>query len=253
MPEIVDCFSSVHEGKIWKLYSDPFSDLVLLEERNEESREVLFYVYNVNDFSKTKVVPYEKESWWIGVHDFQYGICIFHLYQDGIEPVPQGVLVYDLINKEVLFESEELRFKSRDKNILHFVDDGHDDKEIDLFEFSKNRWSKLQHEVIIPRYYNEDSKHYQTLITFFTSHCDIKPIGAIEYLEFADRIILSVNRFVHNKLENILFIVTDSGDIEYQAELTTESKGIGMGTFFLLDDFLWFVQNKNKLRVLQLT
>ena len=253
MSKVIDLFSSLHEGKVWKLYSDPFTDFLLLEERNEELREVHFYVYDINDFSYEEVIPYEEESWWVGVHDFQYGVCVFHLYQDGIEPIPHGVLVYDFVDEDVLLEDKELQFVSRKEHLFVFENSEGEKQEIDLLKPKKNSYQKRQHLILEPRYYNEESKHYQTFVTFLTDRFEVTPVGAIEYIESVNYIIISFNRFVENKLDNLIFIVDYNGDIQYSAVLMKGTKGIGMGTFFLHNDLLCFVQNKNEFKVVQLT
>jgi len=248
---IKEVFNSIHEGKIWKLYDDKHSDFLLLEERNEERREAYFYLYHTKTFTKKEIHVYQDEDWWLGVHDFQYGIAIFHLYQDGIEPIPQGILAMDVVTTEVLFQHDDAKFDILNENILHFFEgEHHEKKEVQLIDSaSYQKRTTICHEVLSPLYYTEESVHYQTFTDFLTKLVGIAPKGGIEYLEYHNRIFLSFNRMVEKKIQNMLFIMKDNGDIEQKIILNEESDGIGMGTFFVLDQSLWFVQGTHQLNV----
>jgi len=251
---IKEIFKSIHQGKIWKLYYDKYSDYLLLEERNEECREAHFYCYDINSFAGKEIHVYQEEDWWLGVHDFQYGVAIFHLYQDGIEPIPQGVLAMDVVTEDVLFRRDEVKFDVLEENKLFFFEgEHHEKKEVSLMEWDlyQERVS-VSREVLSPLYYTEESTHYQTFTSFLKKLSGIEPTGGIEYLEYGERIFLSFNSMVEKKIQNMLFIIKDNGDIEQEIILNGESNGIGMGTFFLLDHRLWFVQDTHQLNVFSL-
>ncbi len=80
MSLIREIHKHVHRGKIWKIYLDAESELFLCEERREETREALFYLYDLSSFQRKPITVEMDESWWVGVHEMYSGVIIFNFY-----------------------------------------------------------------------------------------------------------------------------------------------------------------------------
>ncbi|MFK7900738.1 MAG: DUF4905 domain-containing protein, partial [Cyclobacteriaceae bacterium] len=77
--------------KVWNIYPDIQNNSLLVELRDELSKEVQFYIVDTNTFQLQKIQLPSEESWWMGIIDYFEGVILYHTYLDGVEPIPEGV------------------------------------------------------------------------------------------------------------------------------------------------------------------
>lgn len=54
------------------------------------------------------------------------------------------------------------------------------------------------------------------------------------------------------KMENFLYFIDSNGHLMYSTLLSEGMIGTGMGTFFILNNTLWFIKNKSELNIINL-
>ena len=247
MSRIKEVYASEHEGKVWKIYYDPVSPYILCEVRVEEERKAEFFIYDLQSFKKRKLVLGFDEDWWLGIHDFYNGMIVFHLYQDGIEPIPSGLILFDSNENTINYENAEASFLERNGSLLLFqVGDEELTQSIDLGHGGNVT------AITEPLYYSAESTHYQTIKDFIQQMFQLEIEAGVEYLEYRNLILLSFNSISNMKLKNVFCVLHEDGELIWKETLVEDVKGTGLGTFFVDDDNIWLVKNKTQLKVLKI-
>ena len=100
--------------------------------------------------------------------------------------------------------------------------------------------------VVMPLQYNEDSGHFRTMKFFLESRAGITPVSMVEYLEYHKFVIMSTYAEAEG-LANFLIVTDLEGNIVLKETLGSKLQGVGLDTFFIFDDKLFFVRNTSEL------
>ena len=99
------------EHTLWKVIPDTFHQLIALELRNKESRQVEYGFLNLEDVSFQKLYVHEKDTWWTGLLDFYLHKLLLHGYEETGLPGHKGLFVYDASNNQLLWKDPEFLLK----------------------------------------------------------------------------------------------------------------------------------------------
>ena len=254
-------------GIVWKILCDSGSPLVAVELRNYENREVSFVLIN----TKLKEIIWQgnnpEESWWTGIEAFNNKIIYLHGYRDIQFPEHKGMWALSEKGK-VLWVDKEKAFlhlagdnlysytKEGDTNRFYWLDaaTGKVVKKLDEDEALKNPNSeKVDNFVNNPAHYKADNQYFSKLAAFTEQYTGLKAVTAIDYLEYKNKIILSFYTAEQEKLHSHLLLISEDGSKELEELTGTELSGIGIDTFFVCRDILFFVKNKKELVLNYLT
>jgi hypothetical protein len=202
---------------VWNLLPLAVRPVLVIEQRDERKRITSFSAFNFEKqiFLWRDVVVHEK--WWVNL---------------------VGVTRDQVVLK--VFESME----NPDKTSLLFlsVEEG---KVVD-HSLQQNDWLHTN-DSRQPFQYLDGEPDFETVKNFLKTKMEITPRLGAEYLQYADRIIISYYAGDPAAFVNYLVIFNSLGECFYHEEIGTNLKGIGTNTFFIASDHLFFVKNRTEL------
>lgn len=211
-----DKFSITLEATIWNVLPVPGKPWVVVEDRNDSTRQVSFAAI---DYENEKVVWRTNsltESWWInlaGVTTDQVHLKIFENTSN-----PDKTYWQVLALESGLVIQEEPKVETEHTN-----------------------------EVIHPFQYLAGEEDFETIKTFLKKRLNVVPILGVEYVEYSDFVFISYYFGSPGAFNNTLACFKSTGELLWQEEIGTNLKGIGVNTFFLVANQLFFVKNKTEL------
>ncbi len=249
---IVFNFSHVFEGVIWNTVVAAAKDVIILEVRHSDQKQVRFSALNyVTQEFLWKDKTFD-EPWWISLSAVSDSIILFTIYIDTSNPDKKSTLAYDLFDCKLIWWNNDFSVTSVSNfqvfgisskfGTRNVVLDLHTGKEV---ESPTSAYEKTQ-DVIRPHQYLADNSYFATVKTFFSQKFNLLPITALEYLEYESMIFISCY-LQEDELTNYLIVISGEGELLMKEKLDGHLKGIGLDTFFILSGCVFFVKNKVEL------
>ncbi len=249
-------FSFSFPCTIWKMVALPDEKILLLEIRDEASRQVSFSAlhYSLKTFLWKDFQL--DESWWSGLLAAYKSVFLLQNYTNQDNPDATKLLALDVHSCKILWEQETFSFSNfSNENVLGTS--GREDPKpvlLDLFtgkvidenvklDYTTDKIS----EPLRPFQYQEGTGYNDTVSTFLSSRFSIKPEGTVEYLEHDGLIVISYYLREQSGLVNFLLVLNNEGKILLREKIDEQLKGLGVDTFFILSGCLFFVRNKREL------
>ena len=245
-------FSNVFDGIVWNTKASRENEIIVLEIRNSERKEVRFAAFN---YLTKKFLWKDKlmdEPWWINLSTVSGKIVLFTVYTDTNNPDKKAAIACNLLDGKMVWWEKNFSISSVSNKVVVGTSEkyGHRELVLDL-----NTGKTVQSEVfdpempessLRPQQFFEGHAYFETVKTFFNQNFNLSPITALEYLEYDSLIFVSC--YLHeNDLTNYLFIISADGNLLLKEKLDEHLKGIGLDTFFILSGCVFFVKNKVEL------
>jgi hypothetical protein len=245
-------FSKVFDGVVWATKVSRGNEIIVLEIRNSERKEVRFAAF---DLATGKFLWKDKlmdETWWINLATVSDKIVLLTLYTDTHNPDKKAVIACNLLKGEVVWWQNDFSISSvSDTFVIGFSEKyGRRELVLDLNTGkalqSPPFYAEIPENCIRPHQFFEGHPYFDTVKTFFSQKFNLLPIRALEYLEYDSLIFISCY-LPENELTNYLFIISSDGHLLLKEKLDGHLKGIGLDTFFILSGCVFFVKNKVEL------
>ena len=110
----------------------------------------------------------------------------------------------------------------------------------------QNDWQHTN-DTMQPFQYLDGEPDFETVKNFLKSKFNRTPRLGVEYLEHEGHIIISYYAGDPAAFINCIALFNAQGDCLYEDEIGTNLKGIGVNTFFIVSDRLFFVKNRTEL------
>lgn len=248
------------EGVIWKQFIDTNTHQLIIEGRNADLHQVNFYTIDLATGKIINTIEPEEETWWLGIEDAWNGKIIVHGYENEQSPIHYGVYCFDALSGQQLWENMEVYFYQKEEQAIWVNSTENIFQKLDLTtgkvleETTSIPPEKNTEELIeLPLHYSEENLHFSTLAKFLEQLQGVQAVKTIEYWESASRIVISYYICDDSeKLENYLLVLSTEGDILFQDCLESQLNGIGMDTFYLYQNQLFFIQEKKTLTCIEL-
>lgn len=231
------------DGKIWNsAFGDNF---MVLEIRNESKRQVYFSAIDLqrNTFIWNYLQP--EKSWWLSLIGVFGNIVLLHKYSQQQKPEALGVLVIDVKSGNLIerFDGWMYFDVAENKLTLYQVDSNNLPvyREVDL----KIKLPETKEDHIIT-HYSEASPYFPLIFKFLYQIINIEAQKAVDYLEVNDKIVISYYIYKENQFHNYLLITNKQKQILLH-DFINSSEGIGIDTFSIKSDTLFYVKNQNQL------
>ena len=245
-------FSHVFEGIVWNTLVSPENDVLLLEVRNNEKKQVTFSALEcrTGKFLWRDVIF--DEPWWVSLGATSNNIVLFTIYLETNNPDKKGVFAYHLLDGKIVWWNNDFSLVSVSNSQVMGVSSKYGTRSIILdldsgMEVSESKDSnKIQDQVVRPHQYLADNEYFATVKTFLDRKFNLLPVTALEYLEH-DSIIFISFYIQEGELANYLLIISDEGEVLMKEKLDEHLKGIALDTFFVLSGCVFFVKNKVEL------
>jgi hypothetical protein len=259
-------------NRIWRILIGS-NEKLLIETRNNETKEVFFSIFDLPNGKQLIKNLQLDDKFWTGVEEIYNDIIFFHRFNKPDMPDHKGIIAYDIIAEEILWENEELRFSFISDNKLYsympsfesrayfalnpsngeIIDElGEDHIEINLLR-GESQSKKNSDEYIFPEVYHPD--HIENsiigeIISTQTDNLDI--VGNVEYNTLRNLLIFNIHsRSSGNLLLNRLFVYdTDSRKRLYYKVLNRELNVIVPDSFFIYKNILFILRGRSEVELL---
>lgn len=246
-------FSQSFDGVIWNSLAASNQNVLLLEIRNAEKKQVTFAAF---DYTKNIFLWRDKsfdEPWWVNLSAVSDNIVLYTLYLETNNPDRKALLACSLTDHKMLWWNNDFSLTGVSKGKVKgfsprlskdVVLDSKTGKVIENpapFEEIPASGNQVK-----PSQYSDDMEYFSTVQTFLNAKLNLLPVVALEYLEHDSLIFISYN-VTKNGLVNYLLVLTLNGDVLLHEKLDEPQKGIGLDTFFILNGCLFFVKNRREL------
>lgn len=212
-------FSHTFSGPVWNMLLVPEKSILVLEVRNDESRQVSFSALEFvkNQFLWRNVTV--SEPWWVNLCKSRGNTVILSKFDNTNNPDSVSYISLDLQTAAVI--------------------------ENDAAEtLTPNLQSK---EAIVPIQYIQGSAYFEMAKKFIYQKLKSTAVHTIEYLEDSGLIFISFYTQEEVGLENELAIFDENGVLLLREKIGSALKGLGLETFFLQARYLFYIKNKVEL------
>jgi hypothetical protein len=201
---------------IWNVLPVPGQPWVVIEERDDGLRQVAFSLWNYaeNNFLWRHLTLPEK--WWITIAGVDNEQALLKIYQSTDNP-------------------DDVSYRS-----LRLMDGS-------IAKANPNSNQPDTNKVFYPFQYQDGEPDFETVKKFLNNKFKTRVWLGAEYLERDDRIFISFYEGEPANFTNHLVAFTIEGNCILDEELGSNLKGMGLNTFFLTHDTLFFVKNKTEL------
>ncbi len=199
-------FTWKFEGVIWATLISSDSKQLILDIRDEQNQYISYYILDLSS-NELEQLPIENSNWWSMIECYD-GHLYLSEYQDQSDP-----------NNKKYFKLAP-------------------DKQEIVFKEIPNSQAAVEE----PSIFDEGSPFYNLV----EEYLGFSISGPCEYLEIADKIILSYYLRLNNKLERNLRVMIDERQ-ELSVLQDEMMKGFAPGAFFVLANRLFFVKNRNEI------
>lgn len=231
--------------------------------RKEENHETSFATIDLKKkqlHSEAFIRP--AELWWIGMSAVVKDMLLLHTYKDQQSPIKTTLIAYDLPTQRLQWQKNAFTFlsytdewligKQTNKDtpnyeILHITTG----KVIDVAENVAQQYiAKSQHPEertlqAYPTHFIESDPAFATIQKFIQTKLSLWAVKACDYLAYKGLFVISFYFYQEKALINNLVVVDPRGTIDFHTTLDQELRGIGLGTFFVVQDQLIYLKGKN--------
>jgi hypothetical protein len=188
------------------------ADCVVMEERNEHTRKVSIVCVKATGILlwRNTNLP---DSWWINLSAVTSTQVLLRLFENTTNPDVVKVVALD---KETGQQIEPLETEDTIAPLRPFV-------------------------------YVQGEPDFETVQKFIRQQMGQEIFLGTEYLETKKLILISYYKGEPADFTNVLACFSREGSLYWSAEIGTNLKGMGIGTFFIATNTLFFVKNKTEL------
>jgi hypothetical protein len=198
---------------IWNLISAPKAACMVIEERNDATRKVAIACVSFTGKLQWRKVNL-PESWWINLNAITNTQVMLRLFESTANPDAVRLIALSLTTGEV----SEMAPES-----VHTI------------------------QPLRPFVYVQGEPEFETVQKFLQQQLRQVAFLGAEYLETESQIFISYYIGQPAAFTNVLACFGRDGKLHFTEEIGTNLKGMGVGTFFIATNTLFFVKNKTEL------
>ena len=264
-------YTFTNNRQIWRIIPGGEGKLVI-EERDAATREVFFSCIEMNTGKVIIDSLQFEEKFWIGIEDVYKGVIFFHKYNKPDMPWHSDIIAYDINKKEQLWHSKEYIFslvyedklycyKNKYEGRIYFklnyktgelIADLGDDSNV-IAGLKELRDTEIYKGYKFPKVLSHSDGEIAEIFDEIRSNEVIT--GKIDYLTVNDLLLTSYHRASNDgKLQNC-FKALDIHPKKVILEeiLNKEITNFIPDSFFLINDLIFLLKEKEKLFVFLIT
>jgi hypothetical protein len=241
---------------------DAQTGYLAVETRQPDTLQTFFQVIDTNSGSLVIQDLEPAERWWVGLEEVAAGFLLLHGYAKKQEngehvglhafEIQTNTLKWDFPGLTYLGLLSETEVVGLDENgRVQMVSIPTGDAEACTLNFQeiqtqiKNFWNSRNAALQFPEAYLPEDEYYEALQEFILQKTGMQAVKTIEYKETDRAIVLSFYAVIGEKLANFLVVCSLAGEIRLKVCLQPEAAGLGLDTFFIFAEKLFFVQEKS--------
>lgn len=253
------------EGQVWKILVDDVHPLLVVQTRNGEAYQTSFAAI---DIQSNQVLWQDfalDESWWLGMAGLHDRVLFLYTYPDTQKPQSQGIIAIDIDTQQVLWQTQKINFYQIEQGQVWGVSMEQNDKKYYLLE---PRTGKILNQIrefnsveirknennraLFPFHYYNEMAYFQTVAIFLKKKFNLQIVQAVDYLEYENVIIISYFHQSTNGLVNNLLVLNHQNQVLLHQNIEQQLTGVGLDTFFVFENQVFFVKHKTRLQSLKL-
>lgn len=235
--------------------SDDYT-VICLEQISESIPSPQYHIVDLRTFKLNAENISVKNSKTLVLKSVTDTHLILNEYHNGKNPDHATAIAYDYKTKKIEWEKQNFRILEVNGELIkaphkHFENrfSYWNVKTGQIIEESKEKKIQTNKTESFPLLYPENSEHFGSFSKFISEKTGQNPTICCEYLEVEKIMILSYYYLKNKTLTNVLLIANSKGDILVTINLGENLKGIGKDTFFVIENKLIFISNKNTLNI----
>jgi Domain of unknown function (DUF4905) len=241
------------DSVIWNLSFNKFSEkkIGVIEVRDESKREASFKAFDLHTgviIQKKIILP---ERWWISMIGVFKDILLINRYPSDNQPIPEEIIAIDVITGKILWQKEKVQILGVRKNGIVCQQEN---ETFSLLDFLTGELSEeediLEEKDLLqsfsPILYSENDEYFSTIFRFLHRLLSVDAQKNIEYLEIDNKIVISYYIYHEDLLQNWILVTNRQREILLN-DVMNESEGVGIDTFSVESQTLFYLKNKNQL------
>ncbi len=269
MSKIVKHYNLNDNNKIWRILITD-SEKLILERRDTDAKEVFFAAYELENGSPLWDNFQFEEKFWIGIEKIHKDVMLLHKFAKPDLPGHQGIIAFDINNKEMLWENKSGAFAFvLDDKVYQYRSDFESatlealdlltgketgERTQSLTEIENLRKRSLLTEdysdYIFPeKFYPDEAEQIKNGIALATEGKKIK--GEVEYALYDGLLMMSYHTENPDKTMRNIFAVLNlkTNEIIFEEVLNEAIDLFAADSFFVYKNFLFLIKEKKQLDV----
>ncbi|HEX8549688.1 MAG TPA: DUF4905 domain-containing protein [Cytophagaceae bacterium] len=266
------------EGNIWKIIIESTLSTLFIETREPEKRQVKFHAVDLKNKKAIWEYTDTEERWWLGLEDALPNAVLIHGYRNPKFPDHKGLIALDPVRGKILWKNPNWTFinksgsavlvstEKEDTVLLLDPKNGTVHQEMSAPEAPAPS-EAASPKVMTGQAISTDNGTYEKIKSLVVERTQLHLIEEINYLEHNGHIIISFYVLDHisndvtkavanpgqdsnnNVLTHMLWILDKDGNQKILNTLGKNLKGISSDPFFVFDNMVIFLADKNELMI----
>lgn len=264
-------FSHVFTGAVWNMMADENGDYLAFEVRDHEAHKAHFAAVDLIN----KKIVWEglnlEERWWVNIQAVQNQAILFYVFDENIDPERRELMVVDIRSREILWHKKDISYVLSWEDKLLCTSGPKEEKQFLQVNFRSGEPASMDAEQaqkiisghsdvaknknpIPPLHYPAGNQHFETFKNFLGERLNVDIVSACDYLAFKELVIISYYIYSQDSpgsesknMANYLLVVDENSSILFHEKIQEQITAIGLETFFILNNQLFFVRNKREI------
>ena len=254
-------WSFSQKGNIWKLLFAG-NDILTGETRDIDDKRVYFFSIDIKTGkSLLKNYVFENEKYWIASENAGGRFLFLHRFQSPNLPMHKGIIAIDVQTGEKIWENSELEYIFHTDDGVYAIKQLFESTEIFLlnintgviikkFSQDENKDVYSLREITSQDYFDKSFKYPEVIQNDIINEeiSTVEIMGAPEAVIYKDKIIFNYYKRLEDYLENKIYIFDiNSKKKLYEDILNRQAFYNVPDSFFLKDEYLFYIKEKNQI------
>ncbi len=245
-------FSQVFNGIVWNSVVSGDGNILVFEIRDSEHKQVSFAALDVKKNNWLWKDVTSEESWWVNLNSVSSNFVLLTIYTETNNPDKKGILVYDLATFTLCWFNNDFSLTGVANDFVFGMSSNYGTREV-ILDLKSGKEVKSGDTtatngvgVLRPQQYPDGSEYFKTVKIFLQKKLNLQAVSSLEYLEHNGLVFISFYTQAPG-LANDLIVLSAMGNVVLHEKMSSDLKGIGWDTFFILSESVFFVRNKVEL------
>lgn len=246
--------SARFNGDIWRMEIDELSNILFVEIRNGEDKQVSFASINLQTGHVNFKDLTSPERWLTGIEAGFDGVLLLYHYQTETGPVHKGIVAIDGVSGEMLWSNYTLAFDHLSVEGPIVYDTGIFPRKLFLADcktgvtkrmFEPSACKELENNIVLPRTVSPGVLPISAL--------PVHPYGdMLHCLDYNNFRIVSLHALKAGSLTQVILIMDGNNEVVYQDIINTGIQKLQPEAFIVHRNRLIYIKNRSELKVLSL-
>ncbi len=253
-------FEILFTGTIWRVTADPAANLLVAELRDRAEGLRTFAAVDTAAGKCLWEGPLVPGYSWLTAAALHRGILYLQALSGGQPPQPLAVIAVNVATRQVRWQQPKSSWHGVADEGVVLMEMGYDGFRFFTLNPQDGRviretaaaekliWEPADSEAAVwPVHYPEGSRYTSGIARFIKNKLGVQPVPAFDYAQRKDAVVISYYLYHNGEYENYLALFDRNGHLRWQQRIAGGLPGAGVNTFFITENLLIFVREKNQL------